>query len=99
MMREVAVQLDRTTVRGRVRARQIGPDGRGIPIDLDMGGAHGGDLTEIEITVVCAAVERIVQAYLDLRQSEDETFIEAYRRLGLAPFKAYLYPEAQAHAA
>ena len=48
---------------------------------------------------IVPAVERIVQGYLDLRLNEDETFIEAYRRLGLAPFKAYLYPEAQAHAA
>ena len=48
---------------------------------------------------IVPAIERLVQGYLDLRLNEDETFIEAYRRLGLAPFKAYLYPEAQAHAA
>ncbi|SHJ92966.1 sulfite reductase (NADPH) hemoprotein beta-component [Shimia gijangensis] len=48
---------------------------------------------------IVPAVERLVQAYLKLRQGADETFIDAYRRLGLAPFKAYLYPEVRAHAA
>ena len=45
------------------------------------------------------AIERVVGAYLDLRTDKDEEFIETYRRLGLAPFKAALYPEAQADAA
>lgn len=48
---------------------------------------------------IVPAIERLVQGYLELRQSADETFIETYRRLGLAPFKSYLYPEARAHAA
>ncbi len=41
---------------------------------------------------IVAAIERIVLAYLDLRTSPDETFLEAYRRVGLEPFKAALYP-------
>lgn len=45
------------------------------------------------------AIERVVDAYLDLRTDKDEEFIQTYRRLGLAPFKAALYPEAQADAA
>jgi sulfite reductase (NADPH) hemoprotein beta-component len=48
---------------------------------------------------IVPAIERLVQGYLNLRDNSDETFIDAYRRLGLAPFKAYLYPEAQANAA
>jgi sulfite reductase (NADPH) hemoprotein beta-component len=49
---------------------------------------------------VVPAIERLVEAYLDVRHSPDETFIEAYRRLGPAPFKAALYPqEAQSDAA
>ncbi len=48
---------------------------------------------------IVPAIERLVQGYLELRLNEGETFIQAYRRLGLAPFKAYLYPEARAHAA
>ena len=42
---------------------------------------------------IVPAIERLVYAYLDLREGADETFREAYRRLGLAPFKAALYPE------
>jgi len=40
---------------------------------------------------VVPAIERIVLAYLDLRQSPAETFLQAYRRLGIGPFKAALY--------
>ncbi|WP_299602950.1 nitrite/sulfite reductase [uncultured Tateyamaria sp.] len=42
---------------------------------------------------VVPAVERIVDTYLDLRTDETEEFIDTYRRTGLAPFKAALYPE------
>jgi len=45
------------------------------------------------------AIERLIMGYLDLRDNEEETFLEAYRRLGAAPFKAILYPEAKANAA
>ncbi len=48
---------------------------------------------------IIPAVERIVMAYLDLRSEPAETFLQTYRRLGLAPFKAALYPEARANAA
>jgi sulfite reductase (NADPH) hemoprotein beta-component len=48
---------------------------------------------------IIPAVERIVMAYLDLRSDPSETFLQAYRRLGLAPFKAALYPQKQASAA
>ncbi|MFY0648139.1 nitrite/sulfite reductase [Sulfitobacter geojensis] len=44
---------------------------------------------------IIPAVERIVLAYLDLRNDPAEEFLQTYRRLGLAPFKAALYPEAQ----
>ena len=40
---------------------------------------------------VVPAVERIVLAYLDLRTSPEETFLQTYRRLGIGPFKAALY--------
>jgi len=42
---------------------------------------------------IIPAIERLIKAYLELRTEADETFLEAYRRLGLAPFKAALYPE------
>jgi sulfite reductase (NADPH) hemoprotein beta-component len=46
------------------------------------------------------AVERLIFAYLDLREGPEETFLEAYNRLGMEPFKSALYDgEARAHAA
>lgn len=70
----------------------------------------GGDATEtatigeragpgFSAEEILPAIERLVQAYLNLRNDRDETFLQTYRRLGLAPFKAALYPEAKAHAA
>jgi len=40
---------------------------------------------------VVGAVDKIVDTYLDLRNSKDETFLAAYRRVGAAPFKEALY--------
>ena len=48
---------------------------------------------------IIPAIERIVLTYLELRSEPSETFLDTYRRLGLAPFKAALYPEAKANAA
>ena len=41
---------------------------------------------------IVPAVERLVTGYLSLRRDADETFLQAYRRLGIGPFKAILYP-------
>ena len=50
---------------------------------------------------IVPAIERLIFAYLDLREGAEETFLEAFRRLGGEPFKAALYPETEArkHAA
>src|SRR5271165_1195954 len=40
---------------------------------------------------VVEAIETVVETYMGLRRGEDETFIEAFRRVGLAPFKEALY--------
>ncbi len=45
---------------------------------------------------IVPAIERLVDAYLDLRDTSGETFLQTYRRTGLAPFKAALYPETKA---
>lgn len=45
---------------------------------------------------IVPAIERVVLAYLDLRRDPAETFLEALRRLGTEPFKAALYPKAEA---
>ncbi|SDW08488.1 nitrite/sulfite reductase [Roseicitreum antarcticum] len=70
----------------------------------------GGDATEtaaigertgpgFAYDAIVPAIERVVGAYLAQRDSSDETFVEAYRRLGAAPFKAALYDADQANAA
>ena len=40
---------------------------------------------------VVGAVETIVETYMGLRRDDEETFLEAFRRVGLAPFKEALY--------
>ncbi|MBU1304764.1 MAG: nitrite/sulfite reductase, partial [Alphaproteobacteria bacterium] len=62
----------------------------------------GGDATEhaavgkiigpgFEADAVPGAIETIVDTYIARRNSADESFIAAYRRLGEAPFKEALY--------
>ncbi|WP_120501750.1 nitrite/sulfite reductase [Roseovarius sp. EL26] len=48
---------------------------------------------------IIPAVERIVYAYLDLRDNPEETFLQTYRRVGLTPFKSALYEQDSAYAA
>jgi sulfite reductase (NADPH) hemoprotein beta-component len=48
---------------------------------------------------VVPAIERIVLAYLDLREAPRETFLQAYRRLGIGPFKTALYETGERDAA
>jgi len=40
---------------------------------------------------VVDAIEKLVDTYLGLRKTNEETFLEAYRRVGEAPFKEALY--------
>ncbi len=40
---------------------------------------------------IVPAVERLIRAYLALRETPAETFLQTWRRVGLAPFKAALY--------
>ncbi|MDF3418171.1 nitrite/sulfite reductase [Sulfitobacter sp. KE29] len=59
--------------------------------DASLGTRTGPGFSAEEII---PAIERLVLGYLDLRNDPGETFLQAYRRLGLAPFKAVLYPDA-----
>ena len=65
--------------------------------DAVVGSRTGPGFPAEEIT---NAVERIVLAYLDLRTSAEETFLDTYKRVGMEPFKSALYDaEATVHAA
>jgi sulfite reductase (NADPH) hemoprotein beta-component len=48
------------------------------------------------IDQVADAVETIVNVYLEKRTSNDERFLETYRRVGIDPFKEKLYGNSQA---
>ncbi|MEM1161262.1 MAG: nitrite/sulfite reductase [Pseudomonadota bacterium] len=70
---------------------------------ITLGGDHTETLTigeragrGFDADEVVPAIDRLINAYLDLREDPDETFLAAYRRLGQAPFKTALYP-AEAH--
>ncbi len=43
---------------------------------------------------IVAAIETLVDTYLNLRTGPDESFLAAYRRVGMAPFKEALYAHA-----
>ncbi|MFG6080000.1 nitrite/sulfite reductase [Paracoccus litorisediminis] len=64
----------------------LGGDGYDIPA---IGQRPGAGFPAEEVV---PAIDRIIDAYLDLRESAEERFIDAYRRVGAAPFKAALYP-------
>ncbi|MCF3972555.1 nitrite/sulfite reductase [Paracoccus salsus] len=65
----------------------LGGDGYDIPAIGQRAGAG------FPAEDVVPAIDRLLRAYLDLREDASERFIDAYRRLGPAPFKAALYPE------
>jgi sulfite reductase (NADPH) hemoprotein beta-component len=64
--------------------------------DAQVGQRTGPGFAYDEIT---DAIERIIRAYLELRLDADETFLTAYRRVGVDPFKAALYDRQESHAA
>jgi sulfite reductase (NADPH) hemoprotein beta-component len=43
---------------------------------------------------IVGAIETLVDTYLKLRESPEENFLAAYRRVGIAPFKEALYAQA-----
>ncbi len=65
---------------------------------VTLGGSPGNDAAigervgrALARNEIADGVERLIRAYLTLRGDDDETFIECYRRVGIAPFKAALY--------
>ena len=86
--------------RAGVESYQITLGGDGGP-DAVIGDRTGPGFAYDQIV---PAIERILRAYLDVREGPGETFLDAYRRLGMDPFKTALYAtdgtdEAQADAA
>jgi sulfite reductase (NADPH) hemoprotein beta-component len=44
---------------------------------------------------IAGAVEKLIQVYLEQREDAEESFLAAYRRIGMAPFKQKLYGGAE----
>ncbi len=81
--------------RAGVENYQITLGGDGGP-DATLGSRTGPGFSADEIV---PAIERLVLAYLDLRDGPQESFLQTYRRLGDAPFKSALYDNARTKAA
>lgn len=81
----------------------LGLDRAGVEnYQITLGGDHTETMTLGEragpgfaYDEIVPAIERLLRAYLELREDREETFLDAYRRLGAEPFKAALY-EAEA---
>ena len=81
--------------RGGVETYQITLGGDGSQ-DAALGDRTGPGFAYDQIV---PAIERILRAYLALREDAGETFLQVYRRVGLTPFKAALYDGELADAA
>ncbi len=80
--------------RAGVETYQITLGGDGGP-DAALGERTGPGFAHDEIV---PAIERILRAYLDLRHGPDETFLDAYARVGIAPFRDALYDDGKERA-
>jgi sulfite reductase (NADPH) hemoprotein beta-component len=82
----------------------LGLDRRGVEnYQITLGGDHTETLAlgeragpGFDADELVLALQRLIDAYLELRTSPEETFLMAYRRLGGQRFKAALYDEASA---
>lgn len=83
----------------------LGLDRAGVEnYQITLGGDHSEAATIGEragpgfsADALIGALERLLRTYLTLRVGADEPFITTYRRVGLNPFKAALYPSEGAH--
>ncbi len=59
-------------------------------LDASLGDILGPSFSRAQVTDV---IENIVQLYLERRESPEERFIDAYRRIGIEPFKERVYAQ------
>jgi sulfite reductase (NADPH) hemoprotein beta-component len=84
----------------------LGLDRAGVEsYQITLGGDGGPDAVIGERTgpgfaydQIIPAIERILRTYLTLREGRHETFLDAWRRLGMEPFKTALYDTEEARA-
>ena len=63
--------------------------------DAALGDRTGPSISRADIA---GAVKKLIDVYVEQRDSEQESFLATYRRIGMAPFKSRLYDEADAQA-
>jgi sulfite reductase (NADPH) hemoprotein beta-component len=79
----------------------LGIDKKGVEFyQLQLGGSPGNDASVGKILGpalseqdIVPAVEKVLGRYLELRDSAEESFLEAVRRVGLEPFKDAVYAD------
>jgi sulfite reductase (NADPH) hemoprotein beta-component len=77
------------TVGGNQGAR--GADARTVEAPASVGKVIGPAFAQHEVPWV---VERLIETYLQLRESEEERFVDCVHRLGIEPFKENVYGDA-----
>src|SRR3974390_3484989 len=65
---------------------------------ISIGGAQGAETAlgkvigpSVSQSEVPGVIERLIACYLASRESEEERFIDVVRRIGIEPFKEYVY--------
>jgi sulfite reductase (NADPH) hemoprotein beta-component len=77
----------------------LGVDKQGAEYyQISIGGAQGNDASlgkvigpSVSQSEVPDVIEQLIDLYLDRRDSEEERFIDVVRRIGIEPFKEYVY--------
>ena len=77
----------------------LGVDKQGAEYyQISIGGAQGNDAAlgkvlgpSVSQAEVPDVIERLIELYLERRESEAELFIDVVRRIGIEPFKEYVY--------
>ena len=77
----------------------LGVDKQGAEFhQISIGGAQGNDAAlgkvigpSVSQAEVPDVIERLIELYLDRRDSDEERFIDLVRRIGIEPFKDYVY--------
>jgi sulfite reductase (NADPH) hemoprotein beta-component len=60
--------------------------------DATLGDRTGPSISRADIA---GAVQKLIEVYLEQREHAEESFLAAYRRIGMAPFKQRLYGNAE----
>ena len=77
----------------------LGVDKQGAEYyQISIGGAQGNDAAlgkvigpSVSQAEVPAVIEWLIELYLERRESEAELFVDVVRRIGVEPFKEYVY--------